>query len=103
MSIFQSNTCEIPHCNNEATEGKHRCKKCAERYDSQGIAFILYCEFHRFTNRGRGIITFWVSDDHVQKAPVPFGSLVGVHVDELYAQMEDMKRFPFGIEKATLS
>lgn len=107
MTIFNSiPTCEI--CQDAEPEKKSngtykpRCKRCGERYDAQGVAFILYCDFHRFTNKGRGYITFWVSDDHVQKSPVPYGHLVGVHIDELYAQMEDIGRYPISVEKSIL-
>lgn len=94
MTIFTAHTCEIPHCTNETEQNqngthKKRCKRCAEHYDAQGVAFVLYCDFHHFTNHGRGRITFWVHDDYVQLAPQPFAHLVGTHVDHLYDVMED--------------
>ncbi len=58
MSIFQSNTCEIPHCSNE-THGKKRCKYCEYRYDSEGNPFIVFCETQKF-QRNKDTMFIWV-------------------------------------------
>lgn len=100
MSIFETiPTCEICHKAEPAKTKngsyKKRCKRCSERYDSQGVAFVVYCEFWRFTSNGhlpggysRGDVTFWLCEGIVQRAPVPFGHIVGKTADYLEVIMK---------------
>lgn len=57
MSIFQSHTCEIPHCT-EAQAGKRRCQYCEHRYDTHGKPFIVYCETQKYS-RGKHTLFLW--------------------------------------------
>ncbi|MAX23410.1 MAG: hypothetical protein CMJ19_02805 [Phycisphaeraceae bacterium] len=79
--------CEICRVR-EAEKGKQRCTYCKGRYDSNGVAFVVYCYFWKF-RKGKKDLTFWVSDDKVQKAPVPFTYLVGKNLKTLTYEMAE--------------
>lgn len=100
MTIFKSNACEITHCSNEVKPGKKRCKRCADLYDAQGVAFIIYCEFHSYYFMKSHTVTFWVSDGYVQRAPVPFQQTIGLPVWMLHDIMESKGSFARTIEPA---
>lgn len=90
--IFQSPpTCEI--CKEAEPEKKpngkykQRCKRCTARYDSAGVAFVIYCAFWRYA-RGKKELIFWTADGRVQRAPVGFGILQGQPVSMLKNEMK---------------
>lgn len=89
-----------------ATKGK-RCSYCKDRYDAQGIAFIIYCEFWRFEPVSPDRQTarrinhhFWVSDGKVQRAPRGYGYLIGKRKEYLQAEMENWEWRLYEIEPA---
>jgi|GEM_PF-4359012 len=100
MSIFNSITpptcpiCQQRPCGEKAPGSyKSRCEHCIKHRDEQGIAFVIYCEFHKYMRRVRNTVrrqdvTFWVFEGSVQRAPVPYGGLVGESVEVLQAEME---------------
>lgn len=80
MSIFESK----PKCEICATREVHkqskRCSHCKDRYDSNGVAFIIYCEFWRFEpvvrkelGTVRQDVVFRVCDGAVQVVPKGWG------------------------------
>ncbi|MEQ8548717.1 MAG: hypothetical protein RIC03_12445 [Cyclobacteriaceae bacterium] len=71
-----NNQCEI--CQTEIPEAQQRCKLCKDRYNSDGTAYVVYCDFWIFRPIGLSKDDhscdkiFWVADHKIQQRPAGF-------------------------------
>lgn len=90
MSIFIPHICQV--CKVEIEEPRKRCARCERRYDANGVAYVIYCDFLRFTKPGPSAgsgqaVTFWVADGKVQRTPAQYEQLMGKTDEEAVSVM----------------